>query len=177
MLGSFLYNWQTLIAGGLAVLAAAGGGLIAYRAGRIQADATKNFARRQLLANAKPICVLMPFDGVDPWDKRDALLSISEDSSRSQRFRVVELKCNLRNVGVGPALNLAIMFRFLDMNGYSTAPWDLSPLYPGDCRGEASHPLKIPVQILEGFNDADFSQIEGKLWEIVLLYKDVFGNH
>lgn len=73
-------------------------------------------------------------------------------------------------------MNLAIVFRFLDMQGYLTAPWELSPLYPGESRGGEDHPLVLPIQIIDGFNESDFALIEGKLWEIILTYEDVFGN-
>jgi hypothetical protein len=46
----FLYNWQTLITGGLAILAALIGGGMAYRAGVIQANATRKAADRQIFA-------------------------------------------------------------------------------------------------------------------------------
>lgn len=85
---AFLYNWQTLIAGCLAVAAAISGGWLAYRAGGIQAQATREAAQKQLIANAKPVCVLMPFDGVDPWNRRDTLLGeIGSSLVRSETGR------------------------------------------------------------------------------------------
>jgi hypothetical protein len=173
---AILYNWQTLITGGLAICAAVIGGRLAYRAGIIQAEATRNSAEKQVLANAKPICILMPYDGVDPWYKRDTLLTIFDHPSPHQRFGIVQLQCSIRNVGPGSALNVAIMFRFLDMSGYTTSPWELSPFYAGECRGGETSPLQVPIQIIDQFNDADFSQIAGKAWQILLTYEDVFGN-
>lgn len=174
--GTFLYNWQTLIAGVLAIAAAIVGGRMAYRAGKIQAQATKDAAQRQLIANSKPICVLMPFDGFDSRAERNRLLSIIDHPSSVRRLGIVELRCRLRNLGPGAALNLAIMFRFLDMQGHTTAPCELDPLYPGENRGGPDRPIVVPIQIDDGFNESDFLQIEGKLWEIILMYEDVFGN-
>jgi hypothetical protein len=47
---NFLYNWQTIITGGLAILAALIGGGITYRAGVIQANATRTAADLQVAA-------------------------------------------------------------------------------------------------------------------------------
>jgi len=41
-----LYDWQTIIAGGAAII----GGVVAYVAGRIQARATRDAADRQIAA-------------------------------------------------------------------------------------------------------------------------------
>jgi hypothetical protein len=38
-------------------------------------------------------------------------------------------------------------------------------------------PLHIPIRFGQRFNQTDFSQIVGKLWEIVVAYEDIFGNH
>jgi len=123
----------------------------------------------------KPICLLTPYDGVDPQHRRDTLLAIAEPQP-NPGFGVVEIRCALRNVGSGPALNVGIMFRFLDMNGYTTQSWELSPLRPGESRGSETEPLRIPIQFGSHFNPADFSQIVGKLWEIIVVYEDMFGN-
>jgi hypothetical protein len=123
----------------------------------------------------KPICLLTPYDGVDPQHRRDALLNIA-DSQSNPGFGIVEIRCALRNIGAGPALNVGIAFRFLDMNGYTTQVWELSPLRPGESRGSKEEPLRIPIQFGPRFNQTDFSQIVGKLWEIVVLYQDIFGN-
>ena len=106
----------------------------------------------------KPICLLTPYDGVDPQHRRDTLLAIA-DPQPSPGFGVVEIRCALRNVGSGPALNVGIMFRFLDMNGYTTQSWELSPLRPGESRGSETEPLRIPIQFGPHFNPTDFSQI------------------
>jgi hypothetical protein len=123
----------------------------------------------------KPICLLTPYDGVDPQHWRDTLLAIA-DSQPNPGFGVVELKGALRNIGSGPALNVAIRFRFVDMDGYATQAWELSPLRPGESRGSKEEPLRIPIQFGPHFNQADFSQIVGKLWEIIVVYRDIFGN-
>ncbi|MBI2716209.1 MAG: hypothetical protein HYX37_17405 [Rhizobiales bacterium] len=123
----------------------------------------------------RPICVLTPFDGVDPRHRRDELLTILEPSVPG--FGTIEIKCMLRNIGSGPAINVAIKFRFQDMAGYTTDPWELSPLAAGESRGGKDNPLDVPVQFRNHFNSADFAQVPGKAWELILVYDDVFGNN
>ncbi len=47
---------------------------------------------------------------------------------------------------------------------------------PGESRGSKEEPLRIPIQFGPHSNQTDFSQIVGKLWEIVVIYQDIFGN-
>ncbi len=47
-LWELLYDWQTIITGGLAILAAMLGGTMTYWAGFIQAKATQSAAEKQL---------------------------------------------------------------------------------------------------------------------------------
>jgi hypothetical protein len=89
---------------------------------------------------------------------------------------MVAIKCTLRNIGCGPALKLRLMFRFHDMGGYTTQPWELAPLRPGEQLGSEGVPLEIPIQFEPRFNDTDFSQVPGKPWELVLVYEDIFDN-
>jgi hypothetical protein len=46
----WVYDWQTMIAGIVAVVGAIGGGVLAYLAGKKQADATRKSARDQIAA-------------------------------------------------------------------------------------------------------------------------------
>jgi hypothetical protein len=125
----------------------------------------------------KPICLLMPYYGVDPRHGRDSLLSNYGLQGAGPAFGVVEIRCALRNIGSGPAFNVGIMFRFLDMGGYTTQSWELSPFRAGESRGSQEEPLRVPIQLGPRFNQTDFSQIEGKQWEIIIVYEDIFGNH
>lgn len=123
----------------------------------------------------RPICVLTPYDGVDPRHWRDTLLTVSPDAPRPG-FGIVAVKCELRNIGCGPALNLRIMFRFHDMGGFTTQPWELARLRRGELLGSKGVPLEIPIQFEPRFNNTDFSYVPGKPWELLLVYEDVFGN-
>lgn len=123
----------------------------------------------------RSICVLTPYDGVDPQHWRDTLLTILPDRPRPG-FGMVAVKCTLRNIGVGPALNLRLMFRFHDMAGYTTEPWELAPLRPGEQHGSDGVPLVVPLQFGPQLNNTDFTLVPGKPWELILVYEDIFGN-
>jgi hypothetical protein len=164
-----ILNWNAWTAIGTVLMAVAT--FIVILQGR---QHRKDDARRHQ-DSFKPICLLTPYDGVDPRHRRDTLLAIAEPQP-NPGFGFVEIRCALRNIGSGPALNVGIMFRFIDMNGYTTQTWELSPLRPGESRGSEAEPLHIPIQFGKHFHQIDFSQVVGKLWEIVVVYQDMFGN-
>jgi hypothetical protein len=170
-IGDIIFNWNAWTAVGTMSMAVAT--FIVILQGR--QNRKDDVQRHQ--DSFKPICLLTPYDGVDPRHRRDTLLAISDEPSSNPGFGIVEIRCALRNIGSGPALNVRIMFRFLDMDGYLVDPWELSPLRPGECRGGEKEPLRIPIQFVPRFNQTDFSQIAGKLWEIIVVYEDIFGNH
>ncbi len=134
--------------------------------------------RRQHLDRFRPICVLVPFSGVDPLNKRGELIERVDPFPDNPSFGTLAVKCTLRNLGTGPALELMIKFKFLDMNGWTTERWELGPLAAGESRGGENAPLLVPVRIheQEPLNRTDFSDVTGKLWEIWLEYQDVFGS-
>jgi hypothetical protein len=134
---------------------------------------------RQHRDRLRPVCILVPLGGVDPLNKRGELLKTVEPSADNPSFGTVAINCLLRNVGAGPALNLRLKFKFLDMEGWTTEPWELAPLGAGESRGSEDAPILVPVRIHEKgpLNSTDFSQLTGKLWAIWLEYDDVFGRH
>ena len=123
----------------------------------------------------RPICVLTPYDGVDPGPYRRELLAVDTDPSRPG-FGIVEVRCALRNIGPGPALNVRIAFRLFSFGGYETQHCELGPLRAGEIRGSESMPLRVPIQFRSPLADQEFAQIPGSSWEIVLTYDDIFGQ-
>ena len=123
----------------------------------------------------RPVCVLTPFDGVDPRPYRSELLAVGRDESRPG-FGIVEVRCALRNIGPGPALNVRIAFRLHSLGGYQTEGCELGPLRAGEARGSTSEPLRVAVFLRAPLQDQEFGQIPGGSWEIILTYDDVFGQ-
>jgi hypothetical protein len=83
--------------------------------------------RRRYKDGYRPICVLTPYDGVDPRPWRNELLAVDTDESRPG-FGIVQVRCALRNIGPGPALNVRIAFRLHSLGGYGTEHCELGPL-------------------------------------------------
>lgn len=162
--------WSFATAAG--TLALAGATYAIIRQGKQQ----RQDAERQHRDRLKPVCVLVPIGGVDPLNRRGELLERRDPSPDNPSFGILAIHCVLQNVGTGPALNLRIKLRFLDMHGWTTEPWELSPLGAGEIRGGENAPLLIPIRIHDGFNVTDFAQVTGKPWEIWLEYQDVFGK-
>lgn len=169
---SFMHRWSDLwiflTAVGTIGLATATYAII--RQGRHQSEDAKQQHRDRF----KPICVLMPYDGVDALNKRGELIEKIDPSPENPPFGAFAIKCTLYNVGAGPALNLRIKFRFPNRGGWATEPWELSPLGPGESRGDRNSPLLVPIRIQDRFNATDLSVAPGEAWEIWLEYEDVF---
>src|ERR1700730_9371329 len=135
-------------------------------------------ARQQHRDRFKPICILMPYNGVDPWNKRcredrsipgQSFLRHSGDQVRSP-------KCRDRS-GIEAADQIPISgYEGLDYRTMGTLA-----ACAGESRGGENTPLLVPVRIddqFTGFSFAsmDFYTVTGKLWEIWLEYEDVFGR-
>lgn len=130
--------------------------------------------RQQRQDAARPILLLTPFDGVVPAN-RSALLAPRSTGSMSENAHSYLIHCALNNVGVGPALNVQLQLRFMNRDDYGISR-ELAPLGAGEARGDAQHPLSLPVTLTTSFNDADFALAAGTGWTMVLEYQDVFGN-
>lgn len=162
--------WNALT--GIGTLALAGATFCVIRQGQRQRRDTE----RQHRDRFKPICLLAPYGGVDAWNRRGELLEAMPPAPENPSCGTVAIRCVLRNVGAGPALKLRLKFRFLDMNGWASEPWELSPLGAGESCGSEAAPLLVPFPIHERFNRTDFAMLTGKPWEIWLEYEDVFGR-
>lgn len=121
----------------------------------------------------RPVLILRPHDGVDPLD-RGALLRAEKDPG-TDGSRVFVINAALQNVGVGPALNIRLTLRVMEIVGYGTSR-ELAPLKAGEMRGDREHPLRIPLWLHDGFNSADFQSATNPIWTLILEYKDVFGH-
>ena len=121
----------------------------------------------------RPVLVLSPLDGIDPLD-RSSLLCADPPQSAPE-LRAYLIPCVLRNIGVGPALNVCLYMRFMGIEGFGIRR-ELAPLRAGDSRGDADHPLRVQFRPHDGFNDASAHFAPGNQWDLVLEYQDVFGH-
>jgi len=175
---TFVDHWQTLLAGVMALIAGIGTIIGTRCAARQQVNAVKEQnadLRRQHENEFRPICMLVPYDGIDPWYQRRDLLEFCDNDPPNPRFAKLKLKCALRNIGRGPATDLKIMLRLMDKAGVMTEPWEIAPLASGESRGSGGEPLCIPIYFNDesARNDARDS-IRMNSWQIFLCYKDIF---
>lgn len=124
----------------------------------------------------RPVCVLSPYDGVDPQYQRNTLVTATGPDSSRPDFGTIEIRCAVKNIGSGPALNLRIMLRFHDLGGYTTDPSELSPLAAGEFRGTEEAPLRIALHIHAPLQSHTFAELPSRPWDLILVYEDVFGS-
>lgn len=170
----FLHKW----ADAWVMLTAVGTIALAFATFRViqQSQQVREDTEHQHRDRFKPVCLLAPYGGLDAWNRRGDLLETTPPDPDDPLCGIVRIRCLLRNVGLGPALNLRLRFRFQDMGGWTSAPWELAPLGAGETRGSDGMPLPVPFPIDERFNRTDFAMLTGKAWEIWLEYEDVFGQ-
>jgi hypothetical protein len=186
-IAKILYDWQTLGAGIGAVLAAGATIIVTMctarrqvAAAELQTDAVKEQnadLRRRHEDEFRPICILVPYDGVDPLYQRRDLLVFGDDDLPNPRFGKLKLNCFLRNVGHGPASDVKIMLRLRDKGGRTTEPWELAPLAGGESRGSDGEPLCIPIHFHDEFEYNDVrDSINMNSWQIILCYRNISGK-
>jgi hypothetical protein len=171
-MGSWANLWSSLTAVGTIGMAVATDTII--RQGKQERADVERHHRDQF----RPVCVLLPYDGVDRRECRHKLVETVAPPPQPSSFGTVAVKCGLRNIGTGPALRLRMSFRFLDIGGYTTTPHEVAPLAAGEARGSEDAPLLVPVWVYDGgpFNQSSFATIANTQWEIRLEYEDVFGQ-
>lgn len=184
-MAKILYDWQTLVAGVMALIAALATIIATICATRRQLAAAARQTdvvkeqnadlRRQHEDEFRPICMLVPYDGVDPWYQRRDLLVFDDDDPTNSRFGKLKFNCFLRNIGHGPATDVKILLRLMDKGGRTTEPWELAPLSGGESRGSEREPLCIPIYFDDKFirNDVRDS-INMNSWQLILCYKNIF---
>lgn len=125
--------------------------------------------RRQHQDAFRPICVLVPDDGLNQ-SARLHILQKYEEPGKPDKF--YNVRCSLRNIGVGPALQVRLIVRFSSRPGFEIK----SELPPVGAKQAIESPLRIPVFLHDRFNSSDFEIAPGEVWELHLIYQDVFGN-
>lgn len=179
-------NWNAIIAIFTAAAAVATAFMAVFTGIAIK-NGQRQFRDAQAASEAhhrdtfRPVVVLSPFEGVEPEDRANVIQFDSAVGSDERRF--VRVSGFLRNVGVGPALNVRLLFRAMGKAGYGFA-LALTPIGAGEkydlgsreVGPMATRGIRYPVRLTAGFNAADIAIASGSGWEIVLEYEDVFGN-
>lgn len=161
------------------------------RQAKLQLDAQKitdrliqQYLKPQETDQSGPICVLVPPRHLESVDKRGELVEkidpVPDDPRTPYYAGTYAIRCALRNLGTGPALNLRITFKFPD--GQTSEPFELLPLGAQEIRGGENDPLLVSIPldvpqygIKHTLNRADFEKITSG-WEIWLEYEDTLGK-
>ena len=125
--------------------------------------------RREHQDAFRPICVLVPEEGLDQFARRD-VLQCHEEPGKPGKYYLV--KCGIQNVGGGPALGLRLIARFSQHPGIAIE----GELAPVGAKQTWPSPLKIPVILRDQFNRMDYEVAPGEVWDLWLVYEDMFGN-
>ena len=120
----------------------------------------------------KPVCVLVQEKELaGTFDRSDIVQCLVDPNDPLKYFRVT---CGVKNIGCGPAMNLRLVMRF------STSKPDSLPRVDIEMLGTSqslSSPIKVPVFLKpNGFNESNYQFAPGEVWELWLVYEDVFGN-
>lgn len=117
----------------------------------------------------RPVCILVPDEGLDAFARREIVEHHEEPNNPAKFFRI---HCGVKNVGGGPAIKLRLVMRFSG-NPIAQPEVELQPL--GAEQSNPS-PVRVPAFLHERFNLADYQIAPGDVWELWLVYEDIFGN-
>ncbi|WP_139351692.1 hypothetical protein [Rhodanobacter sp. C06] len=119
----------------------------------------------------RPLLVLAQTDIADTVN-RDGTIRVLANDSKSG---LVVIKCVIRNIGMGPALNVRLHLRSDGRTGFGPTR-ELAPIAGGGEYGDSKERLEILAYYHDGFNNTDLANAGRGLWILVLEYEDIFGN-
>jgi hypothetical protein len=119
----------------------------------------------------RPLLVVVPPGDGAPTDRMGFVTTSDPNEERPSVF----VTCTVRNIGVGPALNVRLSVRKDQRTGFGPAR-ELAPIAANDTLQGSDGPFRLPVIYHDRFNKADLHTLAGGLWILVLEYEDVFGN-
>ncbi len=117
----------------------------------------------------KPVCILVPDGGLDAFARRDVVKTHEEPNNPTKFFLV---QCAMKNIGGGPAVKLRLAIRF-STNPVAQPEVELQPLGANQC---VPSPIRVPAILHERFNATDYQFGPGEVWELWLVYEDLFGR-
>ena len=119
----------------------------------------------------RPICELVPDKGLAGPSVRYDIVQHRIEPGEATKFFFIT--CGVKNIGNGPAMNLRLVMRF------STSKPDPLPQVEIQMLGanqSLPSPIQVPVFLNDNFNDGWYQSAPGDVWELWLIYEDVFGN-
>ena len=150
----------------------------AIKDGQVQRDetnahylASREQDKRHHEDSFRPLLVLMQTDPTDALKRERTVLAFPIDSSRG----ALVVKCNVKNIGTGPALNVHMHVWCDGGTGFGPTR-ELTPIASGSEYGDSKEQIDVIAYYHQGFNNADLTNLADGLWMIVLEYDDIFGN-
>lgn len=134
-------------------------------------EATRDQDKRHHEDSFRPLLVLSQTDPMATIERERTVQAFPIDSNHG----AVVIKCNIRNIGTGPALNVRMHAWSDGRTGFGPTR-ELAPIAAGGEYGDSKEQLDIPVYYHLAFNSADLTNIPNGLWMLVLEYDDIFGN-
>ena len=126
---------------------------------------------RQHQDTFKPVCVLVPENGLaGPSDRCDIVQCFDSPNDPLKCYRVT---CGIKNIGCGPAMNLRLVMRFTVSNPEPLIQVELEMI---GAKQSLPSPIKVPVFFQDRFNSSSYQFAPGEVWELWLIYEDIFGN-
>lgn len=119
----------------------------------------------------RPLLVLAQTDISEAVNRSGTVTPQTSDSKKGY----VVIKCLIRNIGMGPALNVRLQLRSDGRTGFGPTR-EFAPLAAGSEYGDSKNHLEILAYYRDGFNSSDLANVDKGLWVLVLEYEDIFGN-
>ena len=148
---------------------------------------TQNMARQEDEHHKQsftPICVVVPNPNAQRVTQREGIVSDhgtleTRGSEGSHTILHCQVACTVKNIGVGPALNVLMMLRVTDL-GNAEGVREMGFIGIGGSEGESHTPFLVDIDVgkLADLRDGvSRGNSVANHWEIDLKYQDVFGHN
>lgn len=134
-------------------------------------EATRDQDKRHHEDAFRPLLVLAQTDPTDAVNREDTVKTFTVDSEHGS----VVIRCLIRNIGTGPALDVRLHLRSDGRTGFGPSR-EFTPVAAGGEYGDSKDQIDILAYYEKGFNSTDLVNAGKGLWILVLEYKDIFGN-
>lgn len=136
--------------------------------------------------SSRPILAIVTDKNIEQYDERPIISTVEQGAGNepiiSNNFAKYNVNGTLRNIGVGPALNITLLIRF-ENSSRKEICFDFPPL-----ESASQHPIGIidfhtPSFDSDFLSDDDnrfklseYQSAPGQGWEIYISYADIYGN-
>ena len=118
----------------------------------------------------RPLLVLTPINPDEAVGRKD-ILSVY----RGPAHDAVAVRCVVKNIGAGPALNVHLYVRGDRRTGFGPSR-ELVPIAPDSSFPDRGAQIELVVTYSAAYNEADLNNLPNGPWLLVIEYEDLFGN-